>query len=145
MQTESVGIEVRGLFPFSFVDISPQISLYPRFNNVHELQLGLSAQAHILKNKYTWYMLGHISYNRWYNYEYSPMEGAQLNNMIFDVGAGVMLNSCIRPFFEWRYNPFWQEANIRAGVLFNLACVTGKGAGGVYRAGKRKAVSCPGR
>ncbi|MDA3882808.1 MAG: hypothetical protein PF481_05965 [Bacteroidales bacterium] len=147
VQTESIGFEVRALIPVAFVHFVPQVALYPSFNNVHELHLGMSAHINVWQRKFNWYVLGNISYNTWYNYEVSPMPDAERNNMLFDVGAGIILNRCYRPFLEYRYNPVWQEATVRIGVLYNFGCLSKrkKSRGGYHSTGKENAVSCPGK
>ena len=122
LQTESVGLGLRAQFPISFLQISPQIAYYPSFNHIHESFIGLSTHIVLLKTTFSWYTLCNFSYNAWYNFQESPMVDAKQNNLTFELGAGVAGTNCRAPFFEYGYNPFLKDANVRIGLLFRFNC-----------------------
>jgi hypothetical protein len=141
-QTESIGIGLRFEKPYSYVSIVPQFSYYPFFNKVSEYYLGASLHINIIENSSARiYGIINGSYNSWMNYSESPMKNAKETNWGAEFGAGIVGQSCITPFAEYRYNLKWHETNFRIGILLDLDC--GSGAAG-YHAGSRNAVSCPG-
>jgi hypothetical protein len=127
-QTESFGFGARAsIYPNDKLSYVPQISFYPSFNKVHELQLGLGLEYKIIrKNNFFIYLLGHGGYDAWFNYNESPMKDAKKHNWNLEGGAGISTWGCLRPFFEYRYNTKFMETNMQLGVLYIFNC---KGSG----------------
>lgn len=147
LQTESVGFGIRGnLYPNRKWSFVPQISYYPSFNLVHEYTLGLGIEYKIIRQrKFFFYLLGHGGYNKWINYEESPMKDAKPNNFNLEGGLGVSMYSCIRPFLECRYNANFREAHLQLGVLYVFGCRSNSNPGSngsIFSKGRRQ--TCPG-
>jgi hypothetical protein len=149
-QTESFGFGARASFyPNDKLSYVPQISFYPGFNKVNELQLGLGLEYKIIrKNIFFIYLLGHGGYDAWFNYAESPMKDAQKHNWNLEGGAGISGWGCLRPFFEYRYNVKFMETNMQLGVLYIFNCkgsASGRQAGGRSKKGSifSKKQSCP--
>lgn len=138
-QTESIGIEIRGVLPFRRIQVSPQIAYFPFFNKVSEVYAGISLQGVAYYNsRIQIYGLANASYNYWANYADSPLKDAKASNFSGEVGLGIAGQRCISPFAEFRYNAIFRETNVRVGILFDLTC---GGAAG-YHAGSQGAVKC---
>ena len=129
LQTRSIGIEARAEYPLEQfyllegLTFAPQISYFPGFNKVHEFYLGSSIHLGIYTiKKWRIYGLANIAYNGWINHKDSKSERAKFSNIGFDLGGGITGTTCLRPFFEYRYNVYWQEANLRLGIIYTLKC-----------------------
>lgn len=128
-QTRSVGLDIRSEYVLTQFDllegviVSPQLSYYPWFNNVHEFYLGGSLHLGLYSyKKWVAYGLTNISYNGWINHNESGADNAKFSNLGFELGGGVTNSNCTRPFFEYRYNFKWREGNIRAGIIYTFNC-----------------------
>lgn len=149
MQTESFGFGLRGsLYPNNNWSFVPQISLYPSFNPVHEYTLGLGLEYKFIRQrKVFFYLIGHGGYNRWMNYEESPMKDAKANNWNLEGGVGFSMYTCIRPFIEWRYNANFREAHFQVGLLYVFGCRSNTNPGrngSIFGSRRAKAGSCSG-
>ena len=143
-QTKSLGFGARlNMKPDNGFRVIPQFSYYPSFNKINEYYLGLGFEANLYKiKKYSLYALVHGGYNHWSNSSLSKMEGAQVNNWVFEGGLGVTRNKgCWRPFAEWRYNVKWKEGNFRIGIIYVFKC-NDKGYAAINKR-RRRPVSCP--
>lgn len=131
-QSESFGAGVRGsLFPTKRLSYSPQFSYFFPFNKVSEFTLGLAVEYKaIYRPKFHIYGLLHGGYNRWLNYNTSPMKTAKPNNFNFEGGIGISTNKCLRPFLEYRYNVRFLETHLNLGVLYIFGCSKGGGVPG---------------
>jgi hypothetical protein len=129
LQTRSFGIGARAEYPIEQItlleglSLAPQIAYYPSFNNIHEFFIGTSVHLGVYTFK-QWkvYGLTNISYNGWINHKDSGIENAKFSNLGFELGGGITSTNCIRPFFEYRYNVKWKEANLRLGLIYTLKC-----------------------
>lgn len=129
LQTKSFGLGVRAEYPIEQikllegVSVSPQFAYYPWFNNIHEFYLGASAHLGLYKyRKWKLYGLANLSFNGWFNYNTSGVDNAKFGNLGFDLGGGITTTKCNRPFFEFRYNFKWNEANVRVGYIYTFRC-----------------------
>ena len=129
VQTESFGAGARvTLFPDNVMSLTPQVSYYFPFNNIHEWTIGAALDYKFLyRNKYYMYALVHGGYNRWINYNESLMKDAELNNWNCEGGIGITTTNCLRPFAEYRYNLKFQETHFNVGLLLVLGCRGGRG------------------
>ncbi len=100
--------------------ISPQISFFPGFNQLQELNGGLNLMLNINPyNDLGFYLTGGAHLNWWMNYEDSPQPDAKAFNFNPDFGAGLMWNyNCIRPFAEYRVSAKYWESNVRLGIMW---------------------------
>ncbi len=130
-QTESVGAGARvNFFPNNRLSIVPQFAYYFAFNKVSEYFLGLGLEFKVIRReKFFIYGIAHGGYDKWMNYESSPMKGAKPNNWNLDGGIGISTPTCIRPFLEYRYNLKFMETHLRLGVLYIFGCRKGGGGG----------------
>jgi len=140
LNTKSFGIGIRAKIPIEQIDflegisIVPQVSYFPGFNAVHEFYAGAGIQLDAYKtDRWTFYGLANLSYNGWINHEDTEYREGNFSNAGIEPGLGVSARifSCLRPFFEFRYNIWWSEFNIGLGLLYTLNC------------DRRGAVPCP--
>ena len=129
LQTKSFGIGLRGEYPIEQISLleglvlAPQVAYYPSFNKIHEFYIGSSIHLGVYKiQKWKIYALTNISYNGWINHKNSGADNAKFSNIGFELGAGITGTSCTRPFFEYRYNVKWKEANLRLGIIHTFNC-----------------------
>ena len=123
-QTEGIGAGARASYmPNNTISLVPQVSYYFGFNKVSEYNIGIGAEYKFIKSHtLNFYALGHGAYNRWINYESSPLIGAQKNNWNLEGGIGVSTTHCLRPFIEYRYNIKFRESHLQAGLLYIIGC-----------------------
>lgn len=142
-QTEGFAPGLRAEIPFGRFSIVPQVSYYASFNKVNEYYAGLSLHLNLFNIKsWTFYGLGHGSYNGWMNYGVSPMKDVGYSNWNAELGGGITTTKCLRPFIESRYNFKWKETNLRIGVMYFFGCNSkNKNAGGGRK--QKKAMTCP--
>jgi len=123
-QTESFGAGARvSIFPDKRLSFVPQFAYYFPFNKINEYNLGLGLEYKFIKKKdVNFYVIAHGAYNRWLNYEDSPLDGSKPNNWNLEGGIGVSTNTCLRPFLEYRYNVKFRETNLHLGILYIFGC-----------------------
>lgn len=128
-QTNSVGLGLRAEFPLkniNFLDglsLVPQVSYFPWFNEISEFYVGSSVHLGLYTlNKWKFYGLVNLSYNGWINYENSGSRNARFSNLGIEVGLGITMDKCLRPFLELRYNAWWREATVQLGLIYTIKC-----------------------
>jgi hypothetical protein len=125
-QTNGAAADVRARIPlYKEVFVSPRFAYFPASNIVHEYYLGLDLGYQLMrKHKFRPYAYLAGYYNNWTNtYEYAHKRPPQLNNFVFEGGAGITLcYKCLRPYIEYRYDTKWLEGSVGAGILFNWKC-----------------------
>lgn len=115
------GFGARMNYHFSdYLIVSPQISFFPGFNQLQELNGGLNIMFDVNPyNDLGFYLTAGAHLNWWMNYESSPLPDAKAMNFNPDFGAGMMWNyNCIRPFAEYRVSVKWWESNVRVGIMW---------------------------
>ncbi len=119
-QTESYGAGARvSIFPARRISIVPQFSYYFGFNKIHEYCIGSAVEFKFIRTRVlNFYALAHAGYNRWINYEFSALSGAQPGNWNLEGGLGISTVRWIRPFIEYRYNIKFQETHLQLGLLY---------------------------
>ena len=134
-QTQGLGLGARVELPFNRIYLVPQFSYYPSFNKVTEYYAGISGHLDFLEaNSYRIYLIAHAAYNRWINYDESPIKKAKKNNWDAELGLGWTTRRCLRPFIEYRYNFKWKETNLNIGLIYTLNCRNPR---------KRTSILCP--
>jgi hypothetical protein len=128
-QTNGIGLGLRAEYPLESIDLLdgvslvPQIAYFPGFNDIHEFFVGTSAHLTCYTlNKWKFYGLINLSYNGWINYKDSGSRKAKFSNPGMELGAGITMNRCLRPFLEFRYNAWWREATVQLGLVYTLKC-----------------------
>ena len=125
-QNNGLAIDIRAKIPsyYNFY-ISPRISYYPSFNNVHEAYAGVDLDYHLLKYKFlNPYVFVGGYYDDWFNSSDFQNPKAKKNTIMPECGLGVVFDvKCFHPYIEYRYNPHWEEGSIGVGVLFNFKCM----------------------
>lgn len=126
-QTEGIGAGLRySIHPNENMSFGPQLSYYFPFNKVHEVSLGLGIEyKYLRRDLFDFYALTHVGYNRWLNYEVSPMKGAKPNNYNLEGGLGLVMTTCLRPFVEYRYNLAFKETHLQMGIIYVFGCDQG--------------------
>lgn len=130
-QTESQGIDIRYK---KF--ISPALAVTPRFsyffpgNPINEYYAGLDVNYHLNdRRKFQPYIFAGGYYNNWINYEQYGAPVRKKNNLVAELGCGVVFNiGCrIKPYVEWRYDTKWKEGSLGAGLFISFAKCPGRG------------------
>jgi hypothetical protein len=137
-QNKGIAIDARAKIPvYNNIFISPRVSYYPPFNNIHELYLGADADYHFLKYKFLnpyAYIGGY--YDDWFNSSDFLNKKAKKNTILLEGGLGIVFDvKCIHPYIEYRYDTHWEEGSIGAGILFNFKCL--------FNSTGRKIKNCP--
>lgn len=93
---------------------------YPSPNQVHEVYGGIDLHyAPFYHRIVRGYILAGGSVNYWFNHTESNYKLAKPLNFIAEVGGGLMfLDKQLRPFIEYRYNPFYLEGSLHVGLLY---------------------------
>jgi hypothetical protein len=128
------GVGLRSVIPIqNRVMVVPQFKYAPAFNQIHELFAGVNlnyliiapsqklgyGQSRIQPNKPSIYLTAGAAYNRWINYFPSINTRAKKDNILPEVGGGIILGSLTtRVFIEGKYNPLWDESYSELGILF---------------------------
>ena len=142
-RTSSIGYDIRLHWQVTpTIAIVPMYNRFPSFNKVFEQYYGADVDFTFMHSNPTLYMLGNLAHNDWYNYSEFHNEYAQPTAFTQEVGIGArFFKKCLKPYLEFRYNIFWQEFNLRAGVLFFFGnCDGSRRGGGRHRSGR---ATCP--
>ncbi len=130
-QTESQAIEVRyKQFITPVISVTPRFSYYLPGNPIIEYYAGIDMNYHFNMNrKLQPYVFAGGYYNRWINFEQYGVSVKKKNNLLAELGCGMVLNiGCrLKPYVEWRYNTQWKEGSIGAGFLISFAKCPGRG------------------
>lgn len=120
-QTEGWGFGARAEgYVIKSLSVVLQGQYYPTFNQVHEVSGGLELHyAPFYHPIVRPYVLAGGSVNYWFNYNESNFKAAKPLNFIAEVGGGlVFLDKQLRPFAEYRYNPFFLEGSVHVGLMY---------------------------
>jgi len=122
-QTQGVALDLRAKIPvYKNTYVVPRFSYFPGLNNIHELYFGADANYHLYryKNIIPYVHVGGF-YDRWINYDDFVSKRAQLNNFVFEGGAGVVFDfNCLNPFLEYRYDTKWLEGSLELGLYLRF-------------------------
>jgi hypothetical protein len=137
-QDKGIAIDVRAKIPvYDKFYISPRISYYPPFNNIHEIYGGADVDYNFIKYKFLSpyvYIGGY--YDDWFNSSDFQNPKAKKNSVMPEGGLGVVFDvKCLHPYIEYRYDPHWEEGSIGIGLLFNFKCM--------FNSEGHKVKSCP--
>lgn len=131
IQTSGLGLDLRAEFPLTRINlleglsIVPQVAYYPWFNPVSEFYIGSAVHLGVYTiNTWRFYALANVSYNGFINHENNTEREGSFSNLGLDAGIGVSkkIRKCWHPFFEFRYNAWWSELNMRLGLMYDLKC-----------------------
>jgi hypothetical protein len=131
VHTNSLGLGFRADIPLKSIDllegigVVPQLAYYPSFDPITEFYLGLGANLGIYRlNNWKFYTLAELSYNGWINNDDVEYREGNFSNLGVEVGIGasVKVKKCWYPFFECRYNVWWNEIAVQLGILYTLKC-----------------------
>ena len=120
-QTEGFGAGARiEVFVMRSLSVLVHGMYYPSPNQVHEVYGGLDVHyAPFYHPIVRGYILAGGSVNYWFNYAESNYDKAKPLNFIAEVGGGlVFLDKQLRPFVEYRYNPFFLEGSVHVGLMY---------------------------
>jgi len=146
LRTKSIGYDLRLHWQVTTrLAIVPLYNRFPAFNKVFEQYYGLDVDYTIILANPDIYVLANLAQNDWFNYRDFHNIYAQPSALTGEIGIGARFaKKCIRPYLEFRYNSFWQEFNLRAGVIFFFGKCNGGGRGrGMRRRGGGRKVTCP--
>jgi hypothetical protein len=130
---ESLGFVLRSNSPLTpDFSVVPQVKYSPKFNDIHEVNAGVSFHYNIIKNSFRTgsklktdskkpvvYVAAGVLYNRWINYYPTTNPKIKKNNILPEAGFGLMLGgNKLRGFAEGKYNILWGESYAEAGILF---------------------------
>lgn len=129
LKTNGLGFGIRGEFPIKSIDllegfsVVPQVTYFPGYNDISEFFLGSSLHLGVYKlERWIFYGLANVSYNGWINHEESNDSDAKFSNLSLDGGVGVTMNTCWRPFLEFRLDAIGFEPSIHLGLLYTFNC-----------------------
>jgi hypothetical protein len=130
---KSTGFGLRSNVPVTpDFSVVPQVKYTPKFNDIHEVNAGVSFHYNIIKNSFrngsklktdskkpVVYVAAGVLYNRWINYYPTTNTKIKKNNILPEAGLGLMLGgNKLRGFAEGKYNILWGESYAEAGILF---------------------------
>ncbi len=130
---KSVGFGFRSNIPLTAdFSVVPQIKYSPEFNDIQEINAGVSFHYNIIKNSFkngsmiknntkkpVVYLAAGVLYNKWLNYYPTTNTKIKETNILPEAGLGVMLGgNRFRGFAEGKYNVLWNESYGEAGILF---------------------------
>ena len=125
-QNKGIAVDLRARIPsyYNFY-ISPRVSYYPSFNNIHEIYAGTDVDYNFLKYKFiNPYVYVGCYYDNWFNSSDFQNPKAKKNTILPEGGLGVVFDvKCFHPYIEYRYNPHWEEGSIGVGILFDFECM----------------------
>lgn len=138
-QTEGIAFDGRAKIPiFKKLFISPRLSYFPSFNNVHELYAGtdLGIDLPAFRNA-TPYIFAGGYYNDWFNSAEFHNSVAKKNNLVYEAGVGIVLSfKCFYPYAEYRYDAKWKEGSLGVGLMLKF--------GECFYSKKNQVKKCPG-
>jgi hypothetical protein len=143
LRTTSLGYDLRVHWQVTnSIAIVPMYNRFPSFNKVFEQYYGADVDFTILRGSPTLYILGNVAENDWFNYMDFHNQYAQPISFTEEVGIGARFSrKCLKPYLEFRYNIFWQEFNLRAGLLYFFGKCDGRNKGSFHR-GRMRGI-CP--
>ncbi len=131
------GFGIRSMIPVSNrLMVVPQVKYAPSFNEtnkIQELYAGVNlnymfiapsrkmgyGESRIIPQKPAFYLTVGVAYNRWLNYQPTINTRAKENNILPEVGGGIIFGSLTtRIFIEGKYNALWNESYSELGVMF---------------------------
>lgn len=147
-QDKGAAIDSRAMIPVrSHFYITPRISFFPSFNNVHELYGGADFDYFFLKrHRINPYVFAGGYADDWFNYKDFSTKKAKQLSIVPEGGAGIIFGrKCFHPYIEYRYDAHWQEGSLGAGIILKFGGCFGGGAGNGDAQGtsKRSANHCP--
>lgn len=137
-QNKGIAIDARAkIHLFNNFFISPCVSYYPPFNNIHEIYGGGDLDYNLPSYKFlTPYLYLGGYYDDWINSSDFQNPKAKRNSVLLEGGLGVIFNiKCFHPYIEYRYDTDWKEGSIGIGILFNFKCM--------FNSEGRKIKKCP--
>jgi len=130
-QTEGFAPELRAKIPvYRKLFLSPRLSYFPGFNQIHELYAGADLGYHLFQyRKLKPYIFAGAYYNNWINSSEFDSNKAKQNNLAPEAGAGILFHfHCFNPFIEGRYDAKWKEGSVVLGLFLKFGeCFKGKG------------------
>lgn len=120
-QTKGFGAGLRvETFVLRSLSILALGTYYPSPNLVHEVYGGIDVHyAPFYHPIVRGYVLAGGSVNYWFNHTESNYKLAKPLNFVAEVGGGlVFLDKQLRPFIEYRYNPFFLEGSLHVGLMY---------------------------
>ncbi len=124
---KSLGFGIRGEIPIieDQLSVVPQISYFPAFSFSQVKDFNAGVAVHYAPFNFAIvspYILAAGGYNKRTFLANSGKLGEAASTWSGELGLGVRMETCWRPFLELRYNFKWKEPTVRLGIMYMFNC-----------------------
>jgi len=124
---KSLGFGIRGMIPIIETKLHavPQIAYHPSIlsSTIKDFHAGAAIHyAPITFAMWSPYVLGAGGFNKRTVLETKETPEEKFSTWSGELGLGVRMETCWRPFAEFRYNFKWKEPTVRVGLMYVFNC-----------------------